>query len=164
MNTSIAYKKQKDLEKKIESLFTFDDDSENLKFEEMVINSNFVQVVKDLMKANSIKSRAELAEKMGVSPAYISKVFSSDKMFNVTFIAKLQRVFDTTFTFSTKNLNEAKVVNLVVSTQNENKEFDMQYFLKLKGSIEQNKISNVNLSVKNNLEVADYNLNYYTAN
>ncbi len=102
MNTN---KEDFDVEKAFDELFDIGND-EKIKFEEMVINSNMMEVIKSLMKSNGIKSKAALAEMTDVTPAYISKLFRNDKNFNVHFLAKLQRVFNTSFTFSAKNLSQ----------------------------------------------------------
>ena len=79
-------------------------DNENLIFEEMVINSDMMHIINELMIQHNIKSKAELAEKLDVSKAYISKLYSGDKMFNVSLLAKLQRLFKTKFIFNAKSL------------------------------------------------------------
>ena len=87
------------------NIFDFTDE-EKLEIEGNILNHRVVQVIKELMAMNDIKTKKDLAEKAGVSGAYISKVFRSDKNFNVPFLVKLQRVFNTTFTFSAKSIQE----------------------------------------------------------
>lgn len=97
-----------DFQKKLDEIFTYSNEDEKIQFEEKVINYELAELIKELMKLNKIKTKKELADKMGVSPAYLSKVFRSDKYFNVNFLAKAQRVFDTTFVFSAKALTTVK--------------------------------------------------------
>lgn len=84
-------------------------ESNDLTFEEMVINSDFVHIIKQLMKEHNIKTKKELANRIGFTQAYITKVFSSDKYINLNFLARLQRVFDVSFQLTTNEyLNELK--------------------------------------------------------
>lgn len=78
---------------KLNNTFTLNDD-ESLEFEKMVINSDAMKVIRQLMKDNNEMTRTELANKLGVTNAYLSKLFSSDKFFNVALLAKIQRVFN----------------------------------------------------------------------
>ncbi len=103
MSTLKKQKKQKDLLMDFDSIFD-GDDSEDIKFEEMVINSEMMAVINDLMTLNNIKSKAELANKLNVTPAYISKLFSGDKTFNVPLLAKMQRIFKTRFVMNARSL------------------------------------------------------------
>lgn len=98
MNTTKTGTNTKNMSQKLDSLFDFDNDSEKLEFEEMVINADLMSVINDLMeKHHEVKNAAQLATKLGVSQAYISKLFSSDKYFNVPFLAKVQRAFNMRF-------------------------------------------------------------------
>lgn len=82
----------------------FDSNEDDLEFEEMVINSDVMKVVRQLMKDNNNMTRDELAGKLDVSKAYISKLFTSDKYFNVNLLAKLQRVFSTSIKVVTSDM------------------------------------------------------------
>jgi transcriptional regulator with XRE-family HTH domain len=88
---------------------TFDDlildpNTENdLIFSDLVINSDFIQEIKILMKKNNIKNRKELAAKLGVSTAYISMVFSGRKLINIRFLSLLQNVFNVSFRLITSD-------------------------------------------------------------
>jgi transcriptional regulator with XRE-family HTH domain len=79
-------------------------DSEDFQFEEMVVNSDFMNFVSELMKINKIETKAELAEKLGVTKAYVSKLFSGDKYFNVHLLVQLQRIFDVKFQLVTTDI------------------------------------------------------------
>ena len=54
MNISKNKKTQVNISKKLVDIFDADSDSENLEFEEMVINSDAIQVIAELMKENNI--------------------------------------------------------------------------------------------------------------
>lgn len=91
--------------KELDDIFNTTDE-QDLKFEEMVINSDMMHIIQELMILNGIKNKAELADKLGVSKPYITKLFSGDKSFNVTLLAKLQRIFKTKIVFSAKCLQK----------------------------------------------------------
>lgn len=97
----------------LNSIFDFDNDSEKLEFEERVLNSDVMAFISELMRKNNIKTKSELAKKLGVSKVYITKLFSGDKKFNVTLLAKLQRLFDMRFKLVDKN-SENKATYLVL--------------------------------------------------
>jgi len=97
-------KNKNHIKKALDGLFNNSNEEQDFQFEEMVINSDVMQVVADLMKKNNIKTKAELAEKLNVTKAYISKLFSSDKFFNVRLLAQLQRVFDVKFQLMTSDM------------------------------------------------------------
>ena len=79
-------------------------DKEKLEVQEMILNHRISEVIKELMKQSNIKTKQELGKKLGVSPAYISKVLMSDKYFNIPFLVKLQNFFGTTFEFNAKSI------------------------------------------------------------
>lgn len=120
MNSSKTPKKQIDIEKEFDLIFSSNDDAEDLLFEEMAINSSMMQVISELMKLNNIKSKAELAKRLDVSPAYITKLFSGDKTFNVPLLAKMQRVFNTRFIMNAKSLVAMKDTSRIFSSSNYN--------------------------------------------
>jgi len=88
-------------------LLNFSDD-EKLEIEGHLLNDRIIQVIKALMVQKGIKTRKALAQLTGTSPAYISKVFRSEKNINIAFLVKLQRVFNTTFTFNARSLEADK--------------------------------------------------------
>jgi transcriptional regulator with XRE-family HTH domain len=86
---------------------TFDDlildpNIENdLIFSDLVINSDFIQEIKKLMKKNNINTKKELAEKLGVSTSYVSMVFSGRKLINVRLLSHFQNIFNVSFRLTT---------------------------------------------------------------
>jgi len=92
-----------ELSNKLSELFP-ENDAQDLQFEEMIINAELMGVVKALMNKNNISSRKELAEKLGVKAPHITRLFQGEKYFNVALLAKLQRVFKTTFIFNAQSL------------------------------------------------------------
>jgi predicted XRE-type DNA-binding protein len=85
------------------SIDFFDFNDADIEFEEMVINSDTMSVIRKLMVQNNI-SRDELASRLKVSQPYISKLFTSDKYFNVSMLAKLQRIFKIRFKVVTTDM------------------------------------------------------------
>lgn len=94
MNSSKKQKKSEILDEFFDELLE-STDKEDLEFEKMVINSDFAAIVRDLMELNGMTSQKELAKKIGISAAHLSKVLSSDKYFNIELLAKIQRIFNT---------------------------------------------------------------------
>ena len=68
-------------------------------------------MVADLMERlpTPMKS-SELAKKLGVSPSYVSQLFSGDKLINYPTLAKLQRIFNIRFKLDIKNKEIRKSV------------------------------------------------------
>ena len=108
MSTKKKIKKEKI---NLEEIFQFDNDQENLEFEEMVINSEFVKIVRDLMKKENM-TQEELAIKLDVTPAFISMLFSSDRQFNVNLLAKIQRVFGSKIKIVTSDMVRKKGIDV----------------------------------------------------
>lgn len=81
-------------------------ETEKQQAQEIMLNHRISDVVKALMKMKGIKTKKEFSKAIGVSSAYVSKVLSSDKYFNVPFLVKLQNYFGTQFTFNAKSLEE----------------------------------------------------------
>lgn len=76
------------------SNLTDSSDQERFGFEKMVLNSDFVELVKEEMEKRSSMTQGELGELLEVSKPYISKLFSGQKFFNVEMLAKIQRIFN----------------------------------------------------------------------
>ena len=65
----------------------------------MVINGYFVHVIKELMIKQNI-TKKELAKKFKITKK-LENLFSSDELFDITLIAKLQRIFNTKLIITT---------------------------------------------------------------
>jgi transcriptional regulator with XRE-family HTH domain len=85
-----------DIENELKNLLKFDNDEEKLDFEIDVINLKLISEIKKLMDKHDI-NKTELAEKLGTSKSYITQLFSGDKILNLKFLAKLQRIFNVQF-------------------------------------------------------------------
>ena len=87
---------------------------EDLLFSDMVINSDVMQIIKILMKKKGIKNKAELAKELDVTKAYITKLFSGDKFFNVRLLTKFQNLFGVSFRLvTTEMIDEIQKTNQV---------------------------------------------------
>lgn len=95
MNSKKINKKEEIL-KQFESLLAFKDDNEKLEFEASKIHLDFIEELSKMMEEQRM-SKSELAEKLGTSKSYITQIFSGDKMVNLVFIAKIQRILNVKF-------------------------------------------------------------------
>lgn len=107
MNTDIS-KTLKDLErisKRMENVLSFKNDKEKFKFEESMLNSDVMHLIRHLMDTYPERKMAnkDLAKKLGVSTSYVSQLFSGDKKFNRKLLINFQRIFDVRFQFTTKD-------------------------------------------------------------
>ena len=91
-------KMQKSISEELDSLLDFDNEKQKIQFEELLINNEAIQVIQELMRNNlTVNTKAQLARKIGVTEAYISKLFSGKKYINVSLLAKIQRLFNMRF-------------------------------------------------------------------
>ncbi len=91
-------------------------DEEKSAIEEMMLNHSIVEIIKELMEKEGLR-KADLAKKIGVTSAYITKVFTSDKYVNIPFLNKIQNAFQTTFIFNAKSLQLGFMNSLMKSFQ-----------------------------------------------
>jgi len=90
-------KKHNNLEDRIKSLFEFKNDEQKFEFEKLVLQTEFMLFIADLMKKSGIENRAQLAAKLDISESMVSQLFSGDKSINMDILTKLQRIFDIRF-------------------------------------------------------------------
>ena len=82
--------------KKINDALKLKSHEEKLKFDAVKIHLNIMHQVQELLDKNDM-SHSYLAELLNVSEAYISKLFSGDKLLNIEKIAQIQWIFNTKF-------------------------------------------------------------------
>ncbi|MFA8342048.1 MAG: helix-turn-helix domain-containing protein [Rhodothermaceae bacterium] len=87
---------KKTIEENFKELLTFDNVDEKINFEAEILSLNVMHKVKNLMDENNMNKK-QLADKLNVSRAYVTRLFSADKLVNFKVLAKLQRVFDIKF-------------------------------------------------------------------
>jgi predicted XRE-type DNA-binding protein len=96
--------KDESIPKKFNKALRFKGDEEELNFEIYTLQSDFMTLVQTLMEQKELKS-VTIAEKMKVSPGFISQLFSGSKRINFKHLALIQRIFQDKILFSTYSLN-----------------------------------------------------------
>lgn len=101
-------KKINNLFDELEQLAQPSSEEELAKFEQLVINADAINEIIQLMNNGvcQIKSQSQLAEKLGVTEAYISQLFAGKKYVNIPLLQRLQRIFNIRF----KIINSRKVI------------------------------------------------------
>ncbi len=80
----------------LEKLIGFESDDEKLEYEKSIIQTEFMDIIDDLMY-DCDKSKKELAGDLKTSSSYVTQLFNDNKKINLTLLAKFQRVFKTNF-------------------------------------------------------------------
>lgn len=92
--------KQKDkldeMLEKMNDFLSFDSEKERIDFKASVIQLDILNSIQKLMDQTNM-TRAELAKKLNVSPAFVSRIFSGDKLINLKTIAQFQEIFNHKF-------------------------------------------------------------------
>lgn len=114
-------KQQKAIEDFLNRRYLKDD----IDFEERIINSDLVSIVRKLIKREDWNQEI-FAKKLDVSPAFISKLFSGEKRFNVNLLAKIQILFEVRFKFDLFEDIETKKTNTMVVITNTAKGFSCE--------------------------------------
>jgi transcriptional regulator with XRE-family HTH domain len=86
------------------------------------IQIDVVNIVLEKMKKQGL-SKADVAEKLGVSRSYVSQLFSCDKRMNFTTLAKLQSILHTRFLVAAGD-SERYDLSLVERIRESNRGFD----------------------------------------
>jgi len=84
--------RNKEMIRRLEQMLAFKSEKEKLEFEAEKIHLDFMSLLSDLMKEQGM-SKSDLAERLGTSPSYITQLFNGDKLVNLVFIARIQRIF-----------------------------------------------------------------------
>lgn len=108
MNSSKQLKKLENIGPDFNDIFELNDEESHV-FHKSIINSRLVEVVKELMKLNNVKTRRELADKIGKSSVYVTKLFRGEKYFNVEFLSLIEEAFNTSFQFTTDSIEKQKI-------------------------------------------------------
>ena len=80
--------------KVIEGLLIPSSEKERLLLEAQIIQLDFISRLEELMRLKGIKSKKELAERLGTSPSFVTQLFSAEKLISLKLLAKLQKVLD----------------------------------------------------------------------
>lgn len=99
---------------KLNQLLKFKSKEEKLEFDAVIIHLDIMHQIQNLLD-NKKMSHADLASALNVSEAFVSKLFSGDKLLNLEKVAQIQSIFGTKFHFnfihtSVKNSSKKKSV------------------------------------------------------
>lgn len=99
---------------KLNQLLKFKSKEKKLEFDAVIIHLDIMHQIQKLLD-NKKMSHADLASSLNVSEAFVSKLFSGDKLLNLEKIAQIQNIFSTKFQFhfsfnSVKNSSKKKSV------------------------------------------------------
>jgi len=113
----MKYKDKYTISKEFETLFTFQDEKEELDHEAQMIMFRFLSEIEEYQATGKNLKKNELASKLGVSASYITQLFKGDKLLNFTMLAKIQKAFHITFEIKArKNESLYSVDSLNVET------------------------------------------------
>ena len=102
--------------------FASTNDKERFQLAADGIQIDIVNIVLDKMKKEGL-SKADIAEKLGVSRSYVSQLFSCDKRINLTTLAKLQTTLRTRFLVTASD-SERYDLSVVERIRESNRGFD----------------------------------------
>jgi len=88
----------KNLNKEFLDLLFPKTDKEKLEFEAQMIHLDFIARLQELMIYKNINSKKELADLLGITPSFVTQLFSGEKLINLKHLAKLQRILDIKYT------------------------------------------------------------------
>ncbi|MEA3448454.1 MAG: helix-turn-helix transcriptional regulator [Bacteroidota bacterium] len=80
---------KKELIKQFNKLNKFNNNQEKIENDAMMLHARVMQIVEIVMDQKGWNKKT-LANKLGISPSYLTQLFVGDKMINLTMIAKIQ--------------------------------------------------------------------------
>ncbi|UEG49261.1 helix-turn-helix transcriptional regulator [Ferruginibacter lapsinanis] len=98
MNMKLSNKSQ-EIKEKIRLLLTEQNEIEGIKHDALILMSGYLSEI-DRLSEIAVINRGELAEKIKVSPSYLTQVFRGNKPLNFETIAKIQRALNIKFNIS----------------------------------------------------------------
>ena len=102
---SIKLSKSDHIKEKFNSLFSSISEKDRSDIDAKVLMFRFLEIVEEERKQKNF-SRKDLAESMGVSPAFVSQLFNGDKLLNLVHLAKLQRALGIEFEIKNEAIRE----------------------------------------------------------
>lgn len=102
---STKLNKPNNLKEKFDALFNSIPEKDKLDIDAKVLMFRFLEIVEEEREKRDM-SRKDLADILGVRPAFVSQLFNGNKLLNLVHMAKLQKAFG--FEFEVRNGN-AKV-------------------------------------------------------
>lgn len=102
---STKLNKPNNLKEKFDALFNSIPEKDKLDIDAKVLMFRFLEIVEEEREKRDM-NRKDLADILGVRPAFVSQLFNGNKLLNLVHMAKLQKAFG--FEFEVRNGN-AKV-------------------------------------------------------
>lgn len=94
---NMKFKDKYIINKEFESLFSFKNKKEELEHEARMIMFRFLSEIERISVLGNTFKKKELADKLKVSPSFITQLFNGNKLLNFTLLAKIQDTFNITF-------------------------------------------------------------------
>jgi len=98
----MKFKDKYNVSEEFADLFVFSNEEEELEHEAYMIMFRFLSELEKLNSEDRPLKKKELAEKLGVSPSYITQLFNGNKLINFNTLAKIERAFNITFEIKTR--------------------------------------------------------------
>jgi transcriptional regulator with XRE-family HTH domain len=93
----MKFKDKYNISSEFENLFAHKNEKEELEHEARMIMFRFLSEIENIENSGNPIKKKELAEKLGVSPSFITQLFNGNKLMNFTLLAKIQEAFNITF-------------------------------------------------------------------
>ncbi len=122
-----------DLKSNFEDLFKPRSDEKEIEHDSFMLMAGFLSEIEAIQEQQDI-SRKELAEKIKISPSYLTQVFRSKKPLNFMTLAKIKRALNIRFEVKAKPLRK---LNSYIKSSTEFHQFGIQDFAKI--SLEESK-------------------------
>lgn len=77
-------------------------DKHDYEFEELMLSMRIISEVDRLLEENNMQKK-DLAKALGTSAAYVTQLFSGNKILNLYTVARLQEIFDVDFRINSES-------------------------------------------------------------
>ena len=103
---------KKTTQDRFNKILSFKNDKEKINFEAEIISLDIMYETECLMKKKGGFNKSKLANELGVTKGYLTRLFTADKIINLKTLAKLQRIFNIKFKVTYEALSQRKVIAL----------------------------------------------------
>jgi transcriptional regulator with XRE-family HTH domain len=93
----MKFKDKYKVSEEFHDLFSFRDEHDEIEHEAFMLMFRFLSELEKVNAGEKPLRKKEIAEKLGVSPSYITQIFNGSKLINLTTLAKIERLFNITF-------------------------------------------------------------------
>ena len=100
--------KNSEIQETFDNLFDQLSDQDRLENDANLLMFRFLSIIEDKCEVLGL-NRKQLAQRVGISPSYISQLYQGDKLVNMITLAKFQKVLDLEFEIVEKKSYEEKV-------------------------------------------------------